>query len=132
MNITSFVTSYPEGSILLISFLVVLVTTIVTKYFTDQKRMKELKEIQKACQIKLRDNRGNIEEMNKINKEVMDCSMELMKHSFRPMLITFIPLVLLAGWMNSVFAKILPSWIWWYILSGLVFSIILRKILKVV
>ncbi|MFZ1970847.1 MAG: EMC3/TMCO1 family protein [Candidatus Nanoarchaeia archaeon] len=132
MNITSIVVSYPTESILLISFLVVLVTTIITKYFTDQKRMKELREIQKACQIKLRDNKGNLEEMNKINKEVMDCSMELMKHSFKPMLITFIPLVLLAGWMNSVFIKILPSWIWWYILSGLVFSIILRKILKVV
>lgn len=126
------INSYPQVSILVISFLVVLVTTIITKYVTNQKRMKELKDIQKACQIKLKDSKGNTEEMNKINKEIMDCSMELMKHSFKPMLITFIPLLLLAGWMNGTFAKILSSWIWWYILSGLVFSMILRKVLKVV
>ncbi len=131
MNIAALVTSYPNESIIVISFLVVLITTIITKYVTNQKRMKELKEIQKACQIKLRDAKGNIEEMNKINSQVMECSMELMRHSFKPMLITFIPLLILAAWMNKVFAVVLPSWIWWYILSGLVFSIILRKLLKV-
>jgi uncharacterized membrane protein (DUF106 family) len=131
MDILTLITAYPKESIIIISFLVVLVTTIITKYVTDQKRMKELKEIQKACQIKLRDNKGNLEEMNKINSQVMECSMELMKHSFKPMLITFIPLVLLAAWMNKAFAVVLSSWIWWYILSGLVFSMILRKLLKV-
>lgn len=128
----SLIASYPQEGILIISFLVVLVTTVITKFVTDQKRMKELREIQKACQIKLKDNRGNAEEVNKINKQIMDCSMELMKHSFKPMLITFIPLLILAAWMNGTFTKILSSWIWWYILSGLVFSMILRKLLKVV
>ena len=46
--------------------------------------------------------KGNIEEMNKINSQVMECSMELMRHSFKPMLITFIPLLILAAWMNKV------------------------------
>ena len=60
MDILTLITAYPKESIIIISFLVVLVTTIITKYVTDQKRMKELKEIQKACQIKLRDNKGNL------------------------------------------------------------------------
>ena len=55
MNIAALVTSYPNESIIVISFLVVLITTIITKYVTNRKRMKELKEIQKACQIKLRE-----------------------------------------------------------------------------
>lgn len=129
--ITDFMTAYPQISIIVISFLVMLVTTIVTKYATNQKRMKELKDIQKACQIKLKDNRGNPEEMKKINEEMMKCSMELMKHSFKPMIFTFIPLLLLIGWMSKFFAPLLSSWIWWYIISGLVFSIVLKKVLKV-
>lgn len=130
-SITSLFTTYPEVSIVLISFLVMLVTTIVTKYATNQKRMKELKDIQKACQIRLKDNKGNPEEMKKINEEMMKCSMELMKHSFKPMIFTFIPLLILIGWMGKFFAPLLSSWIWWYIISGLVFSIILKKVLKV-
>jgi len=124
-----------ELSVVAISFLVMLITTLITKLVTDQKRMKELKEIQKACQIKLRDNKGNMEEMKKIQEEMMRCNMELMKHSFKPILFTFIPLLLLIGAMGQIYAYtgqvVLSSWIWWYIISGLVFSILLKKILKV-
>jgi len=128
---TSLFAAYPEISIVLISFVVMLVTMIITKYATNQKRMKELKDIQKACKIKLKDNKGNPEEMKKINEEMMKCSMELMKHSFKPMLFTFIPLLILIGWMSKFFAPLLSSWIWWYIISGLAFSIVLKKVLKV-
>lgn len=106
--------------------------TLVTKKFTDQNRMKELKEIQKACQIKLKDAKGNTEEMNKVNKEMMECSMELMKHSFRPMLITFIPILLVFWWIKTVYTDILAGWMWWYIGSAIIASIILRKMLNVV
>lgn len=75
--------------------------TLVTKKFTNQNRMKELKGIQKACQIKLKEVKGNADEMTKINKQMMECSMELMKHSFRPMLITFIPILLIFWWANA-------------------------------
>jgi len=118
-------------SIVAIAFLVMLITTIITKLVTNQNRMKELKDIQKACQIKLKDNRGNPEEMKKINEEMMKCNMELMKHSFKPMLFTFIPLLLLWNFMGQIFAGVVSAWIWWYIISGLVFSILLKKILKV-
>ena len=122
-------------SIVAASFLVMLITTLITKFATNQNRMKELKDIQKACQIKLKDNRGNPEEMKKINEEMMKCNLELMKHSFKPMLFTFIPLLLLIGAMGQIFANpeqiVLISWIWWYIVSGLIFSIVLKKVLKV-
>jgi uncharacterized membrane protein (DUF106 family) len=129
--ITDLFAANPQISIVVVSFLVMLVTTIITKYTTNQNRMKELKEIQKACQIKLKDNKGNAEEMKKINEEVMKCNMELMKHSFKPMLFTFIPLLLLWNVMSKFFSPLLPGWIWWYIVSGLIFSILLKKVLKV-
>lgn len=122
----------PKLSIVIISVLITFVMTLVTKKFTNQNRMKELKDIQKACQIKLKDAKGNPEEMGKIQKEMMECSMELMKHSFKPMLYTFLPLIILFWWIRGVYSDVFSAWIWWYIGSGIIASIALRKVLKVV
>jgi len=123
---------YPKLSISFFSFLATLIITLATKYFTDQNKIRELKEIQKVCQIKLKDNKGNLEAQSKIQKEIWECSMELMKHSFKPMLIVFIPLILIFGWLRGVYTEILPGWLWWYIGVGIASSIFLRKLLKVV
>jgi len=130
--LTNFMTNYPKESIGVIAFLITLVMTLVTKYFTDQNRMKELKDIQKACNIRLKDAKGNPAEMQKVQTEVMECSMELMKHSFKPLLITMIPLLLIFYWIRNFYAPILSSWFWWYFGGAIISSIILRKILKVV
>ena len=122
----------PKVSIIILGILVTLVMTLVTKKFTDQNRMKELKKIQKACQIRLKDNKGDMKKQSEIQKEMMACSMELMKHSFKPMLYTMIPILLLIMWVRGVYTEILPKWIWWYIGSAMISSIILRKALKVV
>ncbi len=134
MIIQDWMIANPQLSIVALSFLVTLVMTLITKKFTNQSRMKELKEIQKACQIKLKQDgvKGNVEEMGKIQKQMMECSMELMKHSFKPMLITFIPLLLFFWWIRGIYNLVLPGWIWWYIGTSIISSIILRKILKVV
>ncbi|MBU3907403.1 MAG: DUF106 domain-containing protein [Nanoarchaeota archaeon] len=134
MAIKEFIVSNPKASIIGISFLVTLVMTLVTKYFTNQNRMKELKDMQKACQIKLKDHKGNPEKMSEINKEMMECSMEMMKHSFKPMFITFLPLILMFWWLRGAMtATVLAgNWIWYYIIAGILSSIILRKVLKVI
>lgn len=121
----------PKVSIVLVSVLVTFFMTLVTKFFTDQKRMKELKEIQKQCQIKIKDAKGDLKTQTQIQSEMMSCSLEMMKYSMKPMLITFIPLLILIGFLRGVYSGVFSSWIWWYIISGMVSSIALRKILKV-
>lgn len=125
---------YPKISIVFFSLLVTFAMTLVTKYFTDQNKMKELKEIQKACQIKLKDKKGNVEEQAKIQKEMFGCSIELMKHSMKPMLFTFLPLILFFWWIRGIYLEtaIANTWLWWYIGVGIASSIILRKVLNVV
>lgn len=129
--VIEYLSIYPRISIVAISFVITLVMTLITKYFTNQNRIKELKEIQKACRIELKDNHGNPEKTEQINKEMMGSSIELMKHSMKPTLITLIPLLLLFGWIRGIYLAILPGWIWWYIVSGIMSSIVLRKVLKV-
>lgn len=134
MPLKELISLNPKLSVILLSFLVTFIMTFVTKKFTDQNRMRELKGIQKACQIRLKDNKGNTEEIGKINQEMMECSMELMKHSFKPLLITMIPLLIFFWWIRGVFSTtaIAISWIWYYIGTGIISSMILRKIMKVV
>ncbi len=131
--IKDLMTQYPKTSLILISFLITLIMTLVTKYFTDQKRMKELKVLQKSCQIKLKDNKGDLKKQSEIQGEMMKCSLEMMKFSFKPMFITFIPLILLFTWIRGIYTltDISGSWLWWYFFSGIAWSIILRKILDV-
>ena len=134
MTFTEVIMTYPKTSAILLSVVITLVMTLITKRFTDQNRMKELKGIQKSCQIKLKDNRGNPQKMAEINKEMMGCSMELMKHSFKPLLITFIPLIIFFWWVRSIFilTSLGNSWIWYYLVSGIIASFIFRKIFNVV
>ena len=95
--------------------------------------MKELKGIQKACQIRLKDAKGDMKKQQDIQKEMMECSMELMKHSFKPLLITFIPLILFFGWIRGIFLEttLAVAWLWYYIGVSIISSIFLRKVLDV-
>ena len=124
--------SYPKESVILVSIAVTLIMTLVSKYLTNQDRMRELKDVQKTCQIKLKENKDNAKKMAELQKQILECNMELMKHSFKPMLIVFIPLILIFGWLKGVYTEILPGWLWWYIGVGIASSIFLRKLLKVV
>jgi uncharacterized membrane protein (DUF106 family) len=131
MGIKELMIQYPKESIVLIAFLVTLVMTLVTKKFTNQSRMKELKDIQKACQIKLKENKDNVQEIEKAQKQMMECSMEMMKHSMKPTLITLIPLLLFFVWVRGIFTPVLSGWFWWYFITAIASSIVLRKLLKV-
>ena len=130
--ITELLLRNPKASIIILSVLVTLFMTLVTKYTTNQDRMKELKKIQKACNIKFKEHRDNPEEMAKIQKEMFACSTELMKYSFKPLLITFIPLIIFFWWIRGVYSPVLSGWLWWYIGAGIISSIVIRKALKVV
>jgi len=122
----------PKLSIIVIAFLITFVMTLITKNFTDQKKMKALKEKQKEMQKKLKEAHGDTAKMAQINKEMMSATLELTKLSFKPMLFTYIPLLIFFLWLRGVFSPVLSSWIWWYIGSGVISSIVLRKLLKVV
>ena len=132
--INELIVSYPKESIVLISVVVTLAMTLVSKYFTNQDRMKELKTVQKTCQIKLKENKDNVKKMAEIQKQMLECNLEMMKHSMKPMLFAFLPLILLIGWLKGVYSTtdIASSWLWWYIGSGVLSSLIFRRLLNVV
>lgn len=131
MDIVSIIQAYPKSSIIFIAVAISLITLIITKYFTDQTRMRELKAKQKELSNDVKKFKDDIKKVSEINKEMMQISMEMMKHSFKPLLITMLPLLLLFWWVGKTFSMILPGWIWYYIIAGIASSLILRKLLNV-
>ena len=91
----------PFFGILTIAFVVSLLITLAYKYLTNQSEMKSLKNEQKEYQKRMKELRSNPEEMMKVQKEAMSKNMEYMKHSFKPTLITMLPILLVFGWMSA-------------------------------
>ncbi len=125
-------------ALIIISFILTLIITIIYKYLTDQNLIKQLKQESKELQQKAKDHKHDTQKMMEFQKQAMEKSMSLMKHSLKPTLITFIPLIIVFGWLRTTYNDIqlnflgfINSWLWIYIISSIIFSIILRKILKI-
>ncbi len=89
----------PALVIVLVSLLVSLLITFVYKWMTNQDEMKRLKEQQKEYQKRMKGLRSNPDEMMKVQKEAMKANMDYMKQSFKPTLVTMLPIILIFTWM---------------------------------
>lgn len=121
-----------------IVLLIALITTLAQKYTTDQETIRELKKQQKEINKKAKEFAHDKDKVMAIQKELWPISGKLMKLSMRPLMFTGIPFILLFRWFMDVFVglgdpKILGffSWFWFYLIFVMVFSSILRKVLKV-
>ncbi len=135
MTIIDFMTENAVISIIIIGIIVTFISSLVMKIFTDQKKIKELKNRQKELNLEVRElqKKGNFSKIEELNKEVIEVGMSLMKASFsgKQFLITTIPFLLLFSWLRETFVPILGSgWIWIYLISSMVSSILVRKILN--
>jgi uncharacterized membrane protein (DUF106 family) len=130
--LTNLIQLYPRTSIVALALAVTFVSMLVTKFFTNQIKMKELKERQTACQKLMKDVKGGVQKMQKIQQEMMSCSMEMMKMSFKPMLITFIPFIIIFTFIRGAFTgtAISGTWFWYYLIVGVASSFLFRKILR--
>jgi len=137
MTLTEVMIANPRTSIILISALATLVSSLLMKWFTNQEHLKSLKSRQKEIQKELKEHRknGNISEMEKLNKEMMELSLQLMKSSFsfKQILVTIIPFLILFSWIRGIYGGengVLSTWFWWYLGTALILGSVYRKIFK--
>jgi len=132
INITALIQSNPKLWIVIFSLAVTILITIVTYFFTDKELMKNIKSKQKSLKEEMKAHKDNPQKMMELNKKMMEDMPAQMKQSLKVSVITLIPLLIFFGWLRSTFATttIASSWIWWYIISSLVFSIAIRKVFK--
>ncbi|MEM3075014.1 MAG: EMC3/TMCO1 family protein [Candidatus Pacearchaeota archaeon] len=121
-------------------FIVNIFMTLIQKYATDQKKIKELKNEQKKISEEAKKFRDNPQKMMEINRKSLEFMPLMFKHSMRPMIYTGIPLILLFRWFIDYFSSSslegfkffgFFSWFWYYLIVSIIFSMILRKIMDV-
>src|SRR3989344_4470548 len=123
MVFDAFIQQYPRIAIILISLVMTLFITVVRYFMTDREKMKEIRDRQKKLRAEMKLYKNHPEKM-------MEDFPEQMRQSFKPMIITIIPVLLLFTWMKAVFVAtaIANTWLWWYIGASIVLSIIVSKL----
>ena len=94
----------PLFAIVILSFIISLTIILITKYTTDQALMKKLKEEIKDHQKQIKELKSDPKKAMEVQKKAMEVNMKYMMHSLKPTIITFIPIILIFGWMSSNFA----------------------------
>jgi len=126
----------PLAGLLVVSLILTLITSLSYKFLTNQEEMKEQKDNISRLQKELKLLKDDPKKMMEKQREIMEINMKMMKHNIKPMLITFIPLIIIFSWLRTTyepFGKLIIglSWFWIYLISAIIFSIIIRKVLKI-
>jgi len=102
---------HPAWIVFIISAIVSILITVIYKFTTNQSLMKDLKSELKEFQKEMKELRDNPKEMMAVQKKAMQTNMKYMSHSMKSTLFTFIPVILIFGWMNAnvAFEPIFPG-----------------------
>jgi uncharacterized membrane protein (DUF106 family) len=126
---------------------------LVTSRVIDQREMKRLKEELADYQKKIKEaqKKGDMKVLNRLQKQMMEKQSTMMTKSFKPMMYTFLPIILIFGWLRHYdylsayiatqgYLVRLPfalpkfgttlGWLGWYIMSSFPCSTLTKKIMK--
>jgi uncharacterized membrane protein (DUF106 family) len=122
-------------------FIITLMTTLVQKFATDQKALKELREEQKLLQEEMKKFKDHPEKVAELSKKQLEFLPRTMKLTSRSLMFTGVPFILFFRWFDDFFSAMpaeqqlffgFLSWFWFYLVFTIIFSSVLRKFLKVV
>jgi uncharacterized membrane protein (DUF106 family) len=124
---------------IIIVFIITLLTTLVQKYATDQKTLKELRKEQKEMQKQMKEFKDSPEKLMELQKKQMAMFPRQMKLSMRAIAYTGIPFILFFRWFNDYFIAngnpkfiLGMGWFLFYFIFTMLFSSLLRKYMDVV
>ncbi len=132
--------------IILISLILTILINLFYKLFTDQELMKSLKKELKELQAEMKELKDHPSEFLRVQKKAMEKNLAYMKHSMKPTLITFLPLIIIFGWLRHRFSEAgdiinwgfhMPlfgtglGWLGTYFFSAIIFSLVIRKLFKI-
>ncbi|MEM5814534.1 MAG: EMC3/TMCO1 family protein [Candidatus Aenigmatarchaeota archaeon] len=136
---------HPALSLAVVSLAVTFVITLVYRFLSDPKKMKELRDRTKEINAKVKEIQNkNPEEAKRLTNEMLNITNKQMMANMKPMLVTLLVAAVTLPWMAEQYAGPivkLPAevpffgtdlgWIVWYILISIPASQILRKLIGV-
>jgi uncharacterized membrane protein (DUF106 family) len=142
-GITGILTLTQAGqTIALISVLISFVSAMVRRATVDMDKVKDSREKMKEHQKKMQEaqKNGDTNQMIRSQEEMTKHMMVGMKQNFKPMLITWIPFILIFNWLSTQYGSagqvaslfgMNMDWFWWYFFVSIIASIIVNKIVQV-
>ena len=138
----------PTLAIFIYAAFVSFLITLPYKFLIDHQKVKEIKEKIKELSEKMKEEQksGNKEKVNELLAESMKLNNELMRQTFKPMMLAFIIAIIFIPWLAHEYSNIsirmpfsLPlignvfpfNWIGWYFISSFTLSKIFRMLLRV-
>ena len=119
---------------LIVVLIITILTTIVQKYATDQKTLKELRTETKEIQKQMKEFKNHPEKVMELQKKQFAMMPKQMKLSMRAIIYTGIPFILFFRWFQDFFLSagspkfwLGLGWFWFYLIFAMIFSVILRK-----
>jgi len=125
---------------LLVILVINILTTIIQKYTTDQKTLKEMKKEQKDLQNQMKEARqkGDTQKMSELSKKQFGFMGKQFKLNMNSLAYTSIPLILLFRWFNDYFVSAgnpkffgFMGWFIFYLIASIILSGILKKVFDV-
>ncbi|NOZ76559.1 MAG: DUF106 domain-containing protein [Euryarchaeota archaeon] len=127
---------------------------VVTSRVIDQKEMKRLKEELAGYQKRMKEaqKKGDMKRFNELQKQMMEKQSTMMTKSFKPMMYTFLPIVVILGWLRNYdflqsyiaaqgYLVMLPfslpkfgntlNWLGWYIMCSFALSTLTKKLMNI-
>lgn len=117
----------PALTILIIAFIVSLITNVANRYLGNPERAGELQnEInqfnRELMQARKDNDSEKLAKLNEKQPQITKLQSEMMLNTFKPLIITYLPIVLMVSWMQSSFQNtviILPKVVYWLTLTPL-------------
>ena len=101
----------PAVGIVVLSFLIALMITVIYKLTTNQALMKQLKDEINALQAQMKALRDDPSAALNVQKRAMEVNMKYMMQSMRATIFTILPMIFIFGWLSShyAFEPIMPN-----------------------
>ncbi len=101
----------PIYILLIVSFAIAFISTIIYKYVTNQKLMKSIRDEMKAIQKEMKTLKGQPEKQAELQKSLMQKNMPMFRESMKANLFTIIPASLIFLWLlaSLTYEPIMPS-----------------------
>ncbi len=130
----------PLVGIIFVSLILSFISTIAWKYLTDQTLLKDIRERTKKVHEEFKKYKSDPKKLAELNSKMAKENLEAMKiqykQSIKPMIVTLVPFALTFVWIRKTYEPfgdifLNMGGIWTYIVFSVVFSMVLRKVMKV-
>ncbi len=131
----------PEIDLLLIALVLVTifntVSTIVRNRTMGKGHMEEIKKKQKEFkELMKKTDEHSRKRLKELEQELLETNLKMMKASMPTMLLSIAIVIVLWPWLQAEYSQytfpIVGSWLFYYIVVSLVFSIIISKVQKII